>query len=149
MTGVKLVHVPYKGGGPALVDVMGGQIPLLFLALPAAMSQIKSGKVKVLAVTSLKRAPSLPQVPAIAESVPGYEAINWYGVLAPARTPAWIVDKVYRDMLAALKNPDIAAKISSQGADPVGSTPAEFTRYLRAEIDKWTKVIKASGVRAD
>ncbi len=149
MAGVKLLHVPYRGGAPALTDVIGGQIQLLFLALPPAMPQIKAGKLRTLAVTSPKRSPALPQVPTIAETVPGYEATNWYGLLAPARTPPAIVDKLFKDVSAALHTPEVAARIESQGADVVGSKPAEFTAYLRTEIAKWTKVIKSAGIRAE
>ncbi|MPZ47507.1 MAG: tripartite tricarboxylate transporter substrate binding protein [Betaproteobacteria bacterium] len=149
MAKVKMVHVPYKGGAPALADLMGGQIQLMFLALPPALPQIKSGKVRALAVTSLQRSPSLPQVQAISEVVPGYEATNWYGVLAPKDTPAPIIKKLHADMVTVLGNPDVARSIVSQGADIVGSTPQEFTSYLRAEIDKCTKVIKIAGIRSD
>ena len=149
MAKIKLVHVPYKGGAPALADLMGGQIQLMFLALPPALPQIKSGKVRALAVTSSKRSPSLPQVPAIAEAVPGYEATNWYGVLAPRGTPAAIVQKLYADIGAALRDADVARRIVAQGADVVGNTPQEFTAYLRSEIQKWSKVIESAGIRAN
>ncbi|MDB5927963.1 MAG: hypothetical protein JWN13_6899 [Betaproteobacteria bacterium] len=149
MTKVKIVHVPYKGGAPALADLMGGQIQLMFLALPPALPQIKSGKVRAIAVTSIKRSPSLPQVPAIAESVPGYEATNWYGLLAPRATPRVIVQKLYGDIRTVLRDAQVSRSIVAQGADAVGSTPEEFTSYLRSEIDKWTKVIKLAGIRSD
>jgi tripartite-type tricarboxylate transporter receptor subunit TctC len=149
MANVKMVHVPYKGGAPALTDLMGGQIPLMFLALPPALPQIKSGKVRAIALTSIKRSPALPQVPAIAETVPGYEATNWYGVLAPRGISPQLVQKLYSDIGTALRNADVARSIVAQGADVVGSTPQEFTTYLRSEIDKWTKVIKLAGIRGD
>jgi tripartite-type tricarboxylate transporter receptor subunit TctC len=148
MTGARIVHVPYKGGAPALTDLIGGQIQLMFLALPAALPQIKSGKVQPLAVTSGKRSPSLPQVPTIAETVPGYEATNWYGVLAPKATPKHIVEKLNGDMVKAIRDPEVGRTIANQGAEPVGGSPSAFAAYLRSEIAKWTKVIKQAGVRS-
>ena len=149
MTGAKIVHVPYKGGAPALTDLIGGQIQLMFLALPPALPHVKTGKVHAIAVTSEKRAPALPQVPTIAETVPGYEATNWYGVLAPRATPKSIVEKLNADMVKAVREPDVRRAIENQGAEPVGSTSQEFAEYLRTEIAKWTKVIKQAGVRSE
>jgi tripartite-type tricarboxylate transporter receptor subunit TctC len=147
MAGIKLVHVPYKGGAPALTDLMGGQIELAFLALPPALPHIKAGKVKALGVTSLKRSPALPQTQAIAEVVPGYEAVNWYGVLAPAGTPAAILKKLHADIVSTLRDPEVARAIENQGAAVVGNSPQEFTAYLRSEIEKWTRLIQSAGIR--
>ena len=147
MAGVKLVHIPYKGGNPALTDLLGGQIQLMFLSLPPALPLIRSGKARALAVTSLKRDPTLPQVAAIAETVPGYEATNWYGVLAPRGTPTAIVDKLSTDIVDVVKNPEVIRIFENQGAAPVGNSPEQFKTYLQSEIAKWTKVIKTAGIR--
>jgi tripartite-type tricarboxylate transporter receptor subunit TctC len=149
MSGVSIVHVPYKGGAPALTDLVGGQIQLAFLALPPALPHVKSGKVLALAVTSAKRSPSLPQIPTIGETVRGYEATNWYGVLAPKGVPKPILGKLNADIVKTVRDPDVGRIIENQGADPVGSTPAEFAEYLRTEIAKWTKVIAKAGVRSE
>jgi tripartite-type tricarboxylate transporter receptor subunit TctC len=150
MAGIKIVHVPYKGGPPSLTDLMGGQIPLAMLSLPAGLPHIKSGQVRALGVTALKRSPALPQVPAIAEALPGYEATNWYGIIAPKGTSPAIVEKLHAAIVTALQSPAVVQSIVSQGAEVVGgSTPLLFTAYLRSEIDKWTKIIKAVGVRQD
>ena len=148
MTGVKMTHVPYKGGPPALTDTIAGQIQLMFLSMPPALPHVKAGKVKAIAVTSPKRSASLPDVQAAAETVPGYEATNWYALLAPAGVPKPIVDKLYADVLKAMKDQEVMKAISNEGAEPLGSSPDEFSKYLRSEITKWTKVIKEAGVRA-
>jgi len=148
MAGIKVLHVPYKGGGPALNALIGGQIQLLFLSLPASQGQVKAGRAKALGVTSAKRSPVLPDVPTLAESgVPGYAATNWYGMLAPAGTPKAIVAKLNKEVVAALRNPQTARMIANRGAEAEGSSAEEFGRYLRSEIAKWSKVIKEAGVK--
>lgn len=150
MANIDLMHVPYKGAAQALTDVISGQVQLLFSSVPAALPQIKSGRVRAIAVTSIKRSGAAPEIPTIAESgVAGYEATNWYGVLAPAATPKQIVGKLNVEILQALRSPDVADAITRQGADPLGGTPSEFASYLNAEIAKWTKVIRDAGVRPE
>ena len=148
MAGIKVLHVPYKGGGPALNALIGGQIQLLFLSLPASQGQVKAGRAKALGVTSAKRSPVLPDVPTLAESgVPGYAATNWYGMLAPAGTPKAIVAKLNKEVVAALRNPQTARMIANRGAEAEGTSSEEFGQYLRSEIAKWSKVIKDAGVK--
>ena len=150
MAKINLTHVPYKGAPQALVDVISGQVQLLFPSLPTTLPQIKAGRVKALAVTSAKRATTLPEIPTVAESgVPGYEATNWYGMLAPAGTPQSIVQKLNGAVLRALRTADVNDALVRQGAEPLPSTPADFERYLKSEIAKWTTVIRQAGVRAD
>ena len=148
MTGADIVHVPYKGAALAMTDVIGGQIQLAFSSLPAAIPQVKAGRLKGLGVTSAKRSPSLPDVPTIAESgVPGYEATGWTGMLAPAATPPRIVARLNAEINTALKTPDVLAALSKQGAEPEGGSPQHFAKYLRSEIAKWTKVIRGAGIQ--
>ena len=147
---INLTHVPYKGAPQALADVISGQVQLLFPSLPTTLPQIKAGRVKAIAVTSARRIAALPDVPTVAESgVPGYEATNWYGVLAPAGTPKPVVDKLNGAIVETLHSADVTEAIVRQGAEPLRSTPAEFERYLKSEISKWTTVIQKAGVRSD
>jgi tripartite-type tricarboxylate transporter receptor subunit TctC len=147
LAGVDIVHVPYKGGGPALVDVLSGQMQIMFATLPAAMPHVKSGKLRPVAMTTAKRSIAMPDLPTIAESgVPGYEASTWYGLLLPARTPASIVDRLHAETVKALAVPELRERLVGQGFEPVGGTPAEFAAYIKSEIVKWGKVIKAAGI---
>lgn len=147
--GVQLSHIPYKGGAQALTDTISGQINLMFLSVPAALPQIRSGKVRPLAVTSLKRTPSLPDVGAASETVPGYEATNWYALLGPANMPRPLVNKMASNIATVLKDPQLVKLISDEGAEIVGSSPEEAQRYLQSEVAKWTRVIKSVGVVAE
>ena len=148
MTGVNIIHVPYKGAPFAMADLITGQVQLMFASLAAGMPLIKSGKVKALGVTSARRSPSLPDMPTLAEAgVKGYEATGWTGMLAPAGTPQPIVAKVNSGIVAAAKMPDVISALRSQGAEPETSSPQEFGAYLKSEIAKWTKVIKEAGIR--
>ena len=149
MAKVDIVHVPYKGGGPALIDLIGGQIEMLFPDALASSPHLKTGKVKPLGVTSSKRLPALPDLPAIAESVPGYDSVGWYGVMAPANTPPQIVQGLSTAIANALRSQDVKAKLSAQAADPVGGTPAEFGTHIASEAKKWAKVIKEAGIKAE
>ncbi len=150
MTGVKMTHVPYKGSAPALADLVGGQVQLMFDNLPSSLGLIKGGKLRAIAVTSTARSSALPDVPTIAESgLPGYEASSWFGVLAPARTPPAIVDKLNAAIGAWLASPEAKEKLASQGAVAAGGTPADFARYIASETVKWAKVVKASGAHID
>lgn len=150
MAGIQMRHVPYKGGGPALIAVLSGEVSMYFSSVPAAIPHVRSGKLRALGVTSLKRSPAMSSVPTIAESgLPGYEAINWNGVLAPAATPKAVIERLNREIVAALNTPDIKAKLLDQGAEPSPNTPAQFQAYIRSETVKWAKVVKLSGARAN
>jgi tripartite-type tricarboxylate transporter receptor subunit TctC len=149
-TGTDIVHVPYRGVGLAFADLMGGHIPLLMAALTGAMPHIKSGKISAIAVTSIQRSNALPDVPTIAESgVAGYDVTAWFGALVPAGTDRKIVDRLHDEFGAVLRMPDIREAFARAGTDPVTNTPREFDAYLRAEIAKWTKVIRESRVKAE
>ena len=148
MAAVKLTHVPYKGGGPNMIALLGGEIQLTVASVPAAIPGLKSGRVRALGVTSAKRIPALADVPTIAEAgLPGYEALNWYGLLAPAGVPRAIVSKLNGQVNAILLMPDFAAALAREGAEPGGGTPQELGKFLQAEIAKWTKVIDTAGVK--
>lgn len=146
---IQMTHVPYKGSGPAFIDLIGGQIQVLFSSTVSTLPHVKSGKVRGLAITSLKRARALPDMPTVAESYPGFESSSWFGLLAPAKTPQTVINRLLQDTRAALKSPDVNQALLSQGAEPGGSSPAEFGAYFQAEIDKWAKVIKSAGIRMD
>jgi tripartite-type tricarboxylate transporter receptor subunit TctC len=148
--GVQIVHVPYKGAGPAMVDTLSGQVELYFATLPAAIPHVKSGRLAALALTSARRSPALPGLPTIAESgLPGYEASTWYGVLAPARTPSALVGRLQAEIAKALSVPEFRERLLAQGFEPIGSTPEEFAAYIRTETEKWAKVVRASGAKAE
>lgn len=143
--GIDLLHVPYKGSGPAVVDLVGGRITMMFANIPSSMPQVKAGKLRALAVTSAKRSRLVPDLPTIAESgLPGYETIQWYGVLAPAGTPHEIIGRINADIVKILGNPEMQALLTKQGFDPIGSTPAGFADYIQNELAKWKKVIAAA-----
>ncbi len=145
---IDLVHVPYKGGAPMLIDLMGGQIPIAFDNLPSSMTYIKAGKVRALAVTTAKRWPGAPEIPTMAEAgVPGYEVSAWFGLLAPAGTPKPIIDALNRNVVAVLKMPEIEKLFFEQGAEPVGNTPDEFARFIQSELDKWSKLAKSNNIK--
>lgn len=150
MAGVKSSHIPYKGAGPALIDLSGGHYHFAFAGMLASMPFIKSGKLRAIAVTSPRRAPGLENIPTVAESgLPGFEVLGWYGVIAPAKLPKPIVTRLHSEFTTIIKMPDIRQKILSEGADPVGSAPEEFRKFMLADLDKWAKVVKASGAKAD
>jgi len=148
--GVKMVHVPYKGAGAATAAVVAGETQMLFSATAAVMPQVKSGRIKALAVTSARRWPSIPDVPTVAEAaLPGYAVDGWYAMLAPARTPKPIVNRIYSDVAEILKMPDVAARIEAAGFEVSGITPAEFAQYIDRELRKWSAVIREAGIRAE
>ncbi|MCW0206850.1 MAG: tripartite tricarboxylate transporter substrate binding protein [Achromobacter sp.] len=150
MTGTRMTHVPYKGSSPALTDVMAGSADLIFDNLPSSMAFLKSGKLRPLAVTGAQRSPALPDVPTMAEAgVAGYDASSWFGLLAPAGTPPAVVDKVQRDVAAALRLPAVRAQLQAQGATPSGNTPGEFKQFMARETAKWAEVVKKSGAKVD
>jgi len=150
MAGVDMTHVPYKGAGPAMQDLVAGQIQLMFDNLASSLGQIRAGKVRPLAVTTAKRTSLAPELPTIAESgLPGFDINTWFGVFAPARTPQPVVDRLYTEFTRALAMPDVRQKMVDLGAEPVGNKPAEFAAYIRSEKDKYARVIKASGAKVD
>ena len=149
MTGIQMQHVPYKGAGPALIDLIGGQVDVLFDNMPSSIGHIKAGKLRALGVTTAKRSTALPDVPTVAESVPGYEASAWFGMSVPKGTPASIVQILNREINAALADPGMKAKLAELGGDPIPGTPAAFWKLHAAETEKWAKVVKASGAKAE
>ena len=151
MTGTFMLHFPYRGSGPALLDLMGGTMDLMFDNLPSSLPQIKAGKLKALAVTSAQRSAAIPELPTIAEAGPvlGFEASSWFGLLAPAGTPAEIVARLQQETAKALALPAVKERLLAQGAIPGGAPPAEFARFIADETAKWAKVVKASGAKVD
>ena len=151
MTGTYMVHLPYRGSGPALLDLIGGTMDLMFDNLPSALPHIKAGKLIALAVTSSQRSAALPDVPTVAEAGPvmGFEASSWFGLLAPAGTPADIVNRVQQESAKALASPALKERLVAQGAIPGGISPTEFGRFIAAETKKWAAVVKASGAKVD
>lgn len=147
--GVDIVHVPYKGGGPAVAAILAGEVPMLFVSMPAAWSHVKSGKLRAIAVTSDKRSETAPDLPTIAESLPGYAVNSWMGVLAPAKTPQAIITKLQTELVRVLKMPEIKEKLAQQGAEPVGSTPAEFDQTIKSELKRWEYVIREAKIKID
>jgi tripartite-type tricarboxylate transporter receptor subunit TctC len=150
LAGADIVHVPYEGAGPAIVDVLSGQVQLYFATMPAAMPHVKSGKLAAVAVTSSRRSRALPDLPAIAEAgVPGYEASTWYGVLAPARTPAAVIARLHENIVRILAVSETRARLADQGFETVGNSPEEFGASIKSEIAKWGKVIGDAGIRPE
>ncbi|HUL93652.1 MAG TPA: tripartite tricarboxylate transporter substrate binding protein [Burkholderiales bacterium] len=148
-TGIDLIHVPYKGGAPAQQDVISGQVPILMDVLYAVQPLIKSGKIKVLALLSPARAPESPEYPIVAESVPGVSALSLVGIVAPSATPRELVSRIGADIARAVKSSDLTERMKQQGMEPIGSTPEQFDALIRSEIEKWAKVVKASGAKVD
>lgn len=145
---IDMVHVPYKGGGPALTALMGGQIQLMLENIPSTLPHVKAGKLRALAVTSMKRSPMVPDIPTLDESgVKGYELVGWNGLFAPGGTPQAIIKKLYEASVKALAQPDVKKRLASMGAEAGGNSPQEFRDFLQAEIRKWAKVVKASGMK--
>ncbi|HEY2135358.1 MAG TPA: tripartite tricarboxylate transporter substrate binding protein [Xanthobacteraceae bacterium] len=149
MAGVDFVHVPYRGAGPALTDLLGGQVQISFAGIAGSIEYIRSGKLRALAVTTTARAQGLPDVPTVGEFVPGYEASDWVGVGAPKNTPAEIVDKLNREIAAALADPQLKARFANFGGTAFALTPAAFGKLLADETEKWGKVIRTAGIRAE
>ena len=149
MAGIDITHVPYKGGGPAMQGFLGSQVDSFFATPISSISQIRAGKARAIATTGSKRAALMPDVPTIAESgFPGYEALNWYGYLAPSGTPKEIVDRLSREIAKALANPKVVDQMNKTGVEPLSMTPEEFGRYIQREYDTWGKVVKEAGIKA-
>ena len=150
MAKVNIVHVPYKGGGPALIDLVAGHVEIFVAVISTAVPHVKAGKARALAVTGGKRAAALSDVPTVAEAgIKGYEATNWYGYVAPAHTPRPIIERLYRETVAILNMPDVREALLNSGIEAAPSSPAEFAAYIRAETTKWDKVIKQSGIKGE
>jgi tripartite-type tricarboxylate transporter receptor subunit TctC len=149
LTATDIAHIPYKGGAPALQDVLGGNLPLLTDVLFASMPQVKAGKLKILALMSPTRPASAAEYPVIAETVPGVSALSMIGVVAPAATPRALIQKISADIAAAVKSSDLTRKMAELGMEPIGSTPEQYDALVRSEIEKWAKVVKDSGAKAD
>ena len=149
MAGVRMLHVPYKGGNPAMTAVVSGEATIMVPTLPLALPHIKSEKVKLIAVTSAKRLQKYPNVPAVAETLPGYEVLSWFGLLAPAGTPPAVIARLNQALVAALNMSEVATQLSTSGLEPRSSSPAEFGAFINAEMMKWSKVVKSSNIRLD
>jgi len=150
MANIQTVHVPYKGQGPAMADLVAGQVQMMFASIPSVLPQVKSGQVNAIAMGSAKRVPSLPEIATLSESgVPGFEAYSWAGMLAPAKTPKDIIARLNKEIVEILKQKDVADKLNQQGALPVGDSPEQFSAYVKSEIDKWGAVVKSANIKAD
>ncbi len=148
-TGIEMTHVPYKGGAPMMIDLVGGQVNVMFVSAPQAIPQVKAGRIRALAIGSPRRIPQLPDTPTVAETLPGFAAQSWVGMLVPARTPKEIVARLHAEAKKALADPEVRGKLDAQGFDVVGSTPEEFLAFARAESEKWAKVIRDYNIRVE
>jgi tripartite-type tricarboxylate transporter receptor subunit TctC len=147
--GINIVHVPYKGTGPALNDTVGGQVQMIFGSVATALQYVKSGRLRPLAVTTPKRIAALPDLPAVAEVLPGFEVVGWYGVIGPAGLPAPIVTRLHDEFVKVLNRPDVHERIVADGSEPTGTSPEEFRQFMLADLAKWVKVVKESGAKLD
>ena len=145
MADIKMIHVAYRGGAPAVTDLLGGQIQVLFAPLVEVVQQVRAEKLRALGITTAKRSPLLPDVPTLAETLPGYEVTLWNGLLAPAKTPTEIIARINRAAVDALRSEDVKAKLAEQGSEPVGNTPAEFKAFIASELVKWKKLVEITG----
>jgi len=149
--GIDIVHVPYRGGGPAVADTLGGQVWLLFVTMPAAISQVRAGKLTALAVTTLKRNPGAPEIPTLAEAlnIPDYEVDSWYAMFAPAKTPPAIVARMQREVARVIQLPEVKQKLLEQGGDTVGSSPEALERVVKGELKKWAELIRDAKIKLE
>jgi tripartite-type tricarboxylate transporter receptor subunit TctC len=147
MTGIQAQHIPYKGTGPALIDLIAGRYDFNFAGMQGSQSQVRAGKLRAIAVTTPKRVAAMPDIPAVAEALPGFEVVGWYGVLAPAHLPAPILSKLHGELVGILEQPDVRERILADGSEPVGSTPPAFREFLDQDLAKWAKVVKESGAK--
>jgi len=150
MAGIQMTHVPYKGAGPALIDALGGQVNLILSSIVSGMPYAKSGRLRALAITTLRRAAAMPELPTIAESaLPGYDFSSWYALMVPAGTPRPIIARLHAETVKALKLPDLQQRLTGEGCEAVGSTPDELAAYIKVEMIRWAKIVKASGMQAE
>ena len=149
MAGVKAEHIPYKGAGPAMADLIAGQYHFNFSGLQGSQVQVRAGRLRGIAVTTPKRLAAIPDMPAMAEALPGFEVVGWYGVIGPASMPKALVAKLHEELVKILNQPDVRGRIESDGSEPVGSSPEEFRRFMSADTDKWAKLVKESGAKLD
>ncbi|MFN0305556.1 MAG: Bug family tripartite tricarboxylate transporter substrate binding protein [Burkholderiales bacterium] len=149
LAGIRMVHVPYKGAAPAVADLLGGQVDLMFENIAGALPHVRAGKLRLLGVGTEKRMDEVRDVPAISETLPGFVAVAWFGVVAPPKTPAALAARISADMRDALKDPDVIKRMADRSATPVGGTPAETARFIRAETERWSKVIRDAGAQVD
>jgi len=149
MAGEKAEHIPYKGAGPAMADLIAGQYHFNFSGLQGSQVQVRAGRLRGIAVTTPKRLAASPDIPAMAEALPGFEVVGWYGVIGPASMPAPLVSRLHDELVKILNQPDVKSRIESDGSEPVGSSPEEFRRFMRADMDKWAKLVKESGAKLD
>jgi len=147
--GIDMMHIPYKGGPPAVIDLVAGQVSALFTALPTVYPQVRSGKLRLIAVTGERRLAALPDIPTVAETIPGFESVQWWGMFAPAGTAAALVDRLNRDIVKILGEAEIKARFAGEGAEGAGDTPAEFAAYVKSDYERWGKVVKAVGIRSE
>lgn len=145
LAGVRMTHVAYRGGAPAVSDLLGGQVQVIFAPLVEVIQQVRAEKLKALGITTARRSPLLPDVPTILEKLPDYEVALWNGLLAPAKTPSDIIDRINRATVEALRSPEVKAKLAEQGSEPVGNTPAEFKAFIESELVKWRRLVEISG----
>jgi tripartite-type tricarboxylate transporter receptor subunit TctC len=147
---IKMQHVPYKGTGPALTELLSGQVQIMFNSAVSMLPQVRAGRLRAIAMTGARRSPAMPELPTVAESgVPGYEATSWYGILAPAATPRAIIDKLYREIAKIVQMPDVRERLIADGAEPAGTSPAEFTAHIKRELARWAKVIQDANIRVE
>jgi tripartite-type tricarboxylate transporter receptor subunit TctC len=150
MAKLKMVHIPYKGTAPAMIDMVAGQVATMAATILTGMPQIRAGRLRPLGITSAARSPIVPDIPTVAEAgLPGFESVQWYGMLAPARTPRDIVTRLHGEVTRVLQQPEIKARLAGDGADPVGSSPEEFARYIQSELAKWAKVAREAGIQPE
>jgi len=149
-TGIKLVHVPYKGTGPAVLGVLGGQVSLMFASVPSVLQHVRAGKLTALAVTSAQRSPALPELPTVAEqALPGYELVSWFGIVAPAGAAPDILKRLNAELRALIAAPDFQARLKDEGGQPLSMTPEEFTAFIRRETERWAKIVRDVGAKLD
>jgi tripartite-type tricarboxylate transporter receptor subunit TctC len=148
-TGINMVHIPYKGGPPAVIDLVAGQVSALFAALPTVFGQVRAGKLRALAVSGAKRAATVPDVPTVAETVPGFESVQWWAMFAPAGTPAEVVDRLNSEVAKIIADADVKTRFAAEGAEPAGGSPRDLAAFLKADYEKWGKVVKETGVRSE
>ena len=149
MTGVKAEHIPYKGAGPAMADLIAGQYHFNFSGLQGSQVQVRAGRLRAIAVTTPRRIPSNPDLPAMAEALPGFEVVGWYGVIGPPNMPQPLVAKLHGELVKILHQPDVKSRIEADGSEPVGSSPEEFRRFMHADLNKWAKLVKESGAKLE